>query len=76
MIMAEYANIPKRLRELADQLEAERIYIIDAVVVVNRSMGSPMVVYAGSNKDEASGAHLLLHVGARTLVDDVFRDRY
>jgi hypothetical protein len=74
MSTTEQPNIPKRLREIADRLEKDNVYMSEAVVVVNRSVGDPLVLYIGNK--EAAGAHLLLHVGARILVDDVLRDRY
>lgn len=66
----EHVDIPKRLREIADELEQDHIWINDAALVVDRAIGPPLVYYIGRG-DQGPNAHLLLHVGASLMVKTV-----
>ncbi len=74
VVGVEHADIPKRLREIADELENDHIWINDAALVVDRSIGPPLVYYIGRG-DQGPNAHLLLHVGASMMVKAVLDNK-
>ena len=74
VVGVEHVDVPKRLREIADELENDHIWINDAALVVDRTIGPPLVYYIGRG-DTGPNAHLLLHVGAAMMVKAVLDNK-